>query len=172
MNPSPCDPLDNYLDRALPDEAHAAFADHARQCPTCRQAVEDQGRVDDLLRRAVAREPVPEGLTPRIARRLREAERGRRLRRAAGLAAALLAGLGLWGLGRQPPPETPRPPEQAETAPPAPDPRSLVDVTFESSPSVIALPLRTDSPNVTVIWIYPTADVDAPDPTLVERNGP
>jgi hypothetical protein len=68
--------------------------------------------------------------------------------------------------------------QPAPLSQPAPDPRSLVHVTFPLSADVIAVPQPTDDPSVTVIWVYPTlkaAPQSSPAPTgsfqPSERNG-
>ena len=80
----------------------------------------------------------------------------------AGLAAAIVAlCVGAWLAAGSLQTDTPAPPmiAQARPEPPAtktPDPRSLVKVTFDSPGDVIAVPIETANPNVTIVWIYPT----------------
>ena len=39
---------------------------------------------------------------------------------------------------------------------PSPDRRSPVRVRFDPDSEVIAVPVETENPNVTIIWVYPT----------------
>jgi hypothetical protein len=53
-----------------------------------------------------------------------------------------------------------------------------VEVIFEQSSDVIAVPHKTDNPSVTIIWVYPTIKMDQesmPEPSDLfehpERTG-
>jgi anti-sigma factor RsiW len=157
--------LTDYLDGQLSPEGRAAFARHLDQCPACRLARDEQRGVDDLLRRAAAQDaPVPADLVGRIERRLRAMRRRRAAGCAAGLAAAVLAGVGLsaW-LGRPTAstdpataPTTPVEPREAVGRPP------VVDVTVTSPAGIVAVPVRSRNSAVTILWVYPIRDA-APD---------
>jgi hypothetical protein len=119
--------------------------------------------MERLLARATAAAlPVPAGLSERIERRLRQAQRRRSATWATGLAAAAVLGCALtaWFLTQRTPTErTVRAPVAAVQPPPSeakPDPRALVHVTFPPPSDVIAVPQKTDNPSVTIIWVYPT----------------
>jgi hypothetical protein len=180
MNQAICRQLDDYLAHGLSDAERAEFAAHVADCPACRQSVQDQQRMDQLLVQATIQlQAVPAGLTRRIEQRLLTARRLRFARWAAGLAAAIsLMGITAWLLTREPPVEvlpyvpiveapSPRP------APEMPDPRSLVRVAFPPQAAVLAVPMKTENPNVTIIWVYPTVPTAAEPKAIpsLERNG-
>ncbi len=151
---SPCQLLDDYLAHDLIGDEHTRFVAHLPDCPECRRAVREQQRLDDLLMEATAElEPVPAGLTGRIERRLRAA---RRRRVAAALTALVAAVAGLWLFGRPAPRmDDPRPPlAQVPSEPPRPAAR--VRVTFPARANLLAVPVPTDSPNVTALLVYPS----------------
>lgn len=171
MNASPCQSLDDYLDHDLSGEDRSRFVAHLTNCADCRRAVEEHERLTALLVEATG--PVPVGLTERIERRLRMA----RWRRVTAVAAALAAtAAGVWLLGRYlPRPGQPSPPlADVRPEPPAPEeprPADLVRVSFPRSANVLAVPVQTESPNVTFVWVYPNlraAHRPAPD----ERSEP
>lgn len=116
--------------------------------------------LDDLLAEAnEALTPVPPGLARRIERRLSRARRYRFATLTTAVAASVAA---LWLLR----PEAPRhdlpvAPLPVATAPTLPDP---VRVTFPAGSGVTAVPVPAESPNVTVLWLFP-----APLPPA-ERN--
>src|SRR5262249_20129472 len=153
---------DGYLGKWLTREEQVEFEAHLANCPDCRQFVQEQQRLDDLLARAnAALVPVPTALIDQVNHRLRRARRRRAAVWAAGLAAAgvLIGVLVPWFLAQRPAQEEPVRPAVAEApAPrpePAPDPRSLVEVTFQAPSDLIAVPRKTEDPSVTIIWVYP-----------------
>jgi anti-sigma factor RsiW len=164
MDRPPCHDLDKYLSEALSEAERVAFMAHLEGCPGCRQVMEAQERMDRLLARAVVElTPVPRTLVHRIEAQVRADRRRRRARWAYGLVAAAAAALvvGVWLFPRSQPQETalpvPEPAPPVVAAPPqTQDPRSLVQVTFAPGSEVIAVPLRTTNPDVSIIWVYPT----------------
>src|SRR5207244_2547418 len=124
---------------------------HLADCPDCARAVRDQERLDALLAEAVDRlDPVPAGLAERIRRRRRLARR----RRVAAAAAVLAVAAGVaWLL--MPTDRPPTPLASVQPAADAPQPAERVRVTFPAGSNVIAVPVPAESPNVTVIWVYP-----------------
>jgi hypothetical protein len=180
-----CEHRDGYLGKWLTAAERIEFEAHLADCPDCCQVIQEQLLRDCLLARAcTALKPVPPGLIDRIDRGLRRARRRRVFARTTGLAAAgiLICLLATWFIvpGAPENRSKPSPALTKGTRPPEPppDPRSLVQVTVENPSDVIAVPQKTDSPSVTVIWLYPTiraAQEPNPAPSesfqRPERNG-
>jgi hypothetical protein len=185
MRASNCERIDGYLGKWLCEEEVIQFKAHLANCADCRQVVEEQQRLESLLARANTEcVPVLPALSDRIEQRLRQARR----RRAAGwttsLAAAgiLICAFTAWFfIHRVPDDQSVQPPVMAQLPqPPQPlrESRPQVQVTFEPSSDVIAVPHKTDNPAVTIIWVYPTIKMDrkpSPEPSDLlqkpERNG-
>jgi anti-sigma factor RsiW len=152
MTSSPCPSLDDYLAHDLTGAALARFVAHLPSCPACDRAVREHERLATLLTLAVSRlEPVPAGLTERVRSRLRAARRRRFAAAAAALAAAVVAAVWLFARTAPRPDEPPAPLAGVQPEPPA----EQVRVTFPAGANVIAVPAAVESPNVTVIWVYP-----------------
>lgn len=176
-----CDLLSGYQDDWLAAEERAAFRDHLADCPSCRDAVGECERIDSLLRRADEAAIVPLDLAVRIDREARLRRRRRKaLMAGAGVALAASVALALW-LGTRPdviqesPPS--RVPPETALAQPAPAVPS-VRVTFSQSSGVIAQPVKSDNPAITIYWVYPVlksqpepAQEPGPGGEFQERNG-
>ena len=156
MTFSSCGQLDVFLDGTLAGEDRAAFCRHLEECETCRRVVQEQERVQQLLRRAVNElETVPDGMAARLRLRIQQNVRRRLVRRAVGLAAAVvLMGVGLWWLVHPSPPQIVE--KKPPTPSPAPAPATQAYVEFRTPG--IAVPVRTKSPNITIVWVYPQAE--------------
>lgn len=170
MTTSWCTNLDGYLQKELSEEEQAIFVAHLETCSQCRSAVQEQELLDQLLVHATTQlNRVPEALVDRIEQRLRAARRRRILLELASLATAALVVFCVtaWWRTRSPAPDLPAAsstalaPQSSQPVPPT-DPRSLVHVTFQPRYEVIAVPLKTTNPNVTLIWVYPTATTALP----------
>ncbi len=165
MNDFDCRLLDDYLNGDLPGEEQARFAAHLGKCPACARTVQEQARCDWLLRQAVLElQPVSSDWLARVRRGIRYSAARKRAVRAAGLAAALLLmGFGVWWLQRgdlgeeqdtgtiatieqRPPPGGP---ERAA--------RVTADVIVQAESALIVVPVKSERPNVTILWIYPAA---------------
>jgi hypothetical protein len=185
MKASGCYQADGYVGKWLTNEERIEFEMHLGDCPDCRQFVDECQRLESLLARAnAACVPVPPALIGRIEHRIRK-----RRRKAAAWAASLAAAgvlicaiLAWYVVQRVPNARSVQPPVVAQLPQPAAlmrvrDPRPSVEVTFEPSSDVIAVPHRTDNPSVTIIWVYPTIKMDqgsSPEPSefpSLERNG-
>jgi hypothetical protein len=159
MMPTACLLLDDYLANDLAGEELLRFNAHLAGCPECQQIVYDHARLDSFLRAAITNlEPIPRGLTDRVARRLRASRR----RRIAVVAAAAAAAVTLiWAVGRfAPSTDQSSPIEQVVEGPEAPVPElaapdKKVRVTFTNRNGVLALSEESASPNVTFIRVYP-----------------
>ncbi|HWY88639.1 MAG TPA: anti-sigma factor [Gemmataceae bacterium] len=153
-----CALFDDYVAHDLAAPEQARFEAHLAECPACRHKVDAERYLDSLLAEATSG-PVPGNLSERVRRRL-AAARQRRL--AAGLAllaaCALVSVLaGHWLSSRQPGDSVPE--GQAHLEQPAPEvlpsPASAgVRVTFSDPARVLAVPVASDSPHVTVIQVY------------------
>ncbi len=156
-----CELVDAYLGEALSEAERTAFQEHLAGCDPCRQAIADYAELGSLLRQAnQTLQLVPTDLVRRIDARLRQ-QRRRAVRWVARLAAAaaILAALGLagWWLTRQP---ADPPPPQAHVAPapqivePVPLPRATVHLSPATKAEYLVQSVKTQNPNVTVIWLY------------------
>jgi anti-sigma factor RsiW len=165
-----CERRDGYLGRWLSEVERAAFEAHLASCAECRQAVGEQAHLDRLLARAAEQlQPVPAGLIDRLDQRLRQASRRRRAWVAGFAAAVVLAvGLALWAW--KPPAgidELPEAPAVEQAPRPEPElPPAKAEVTFTPASPVIAVPVPTSDPTVTIVWVYPAVlpDIGAADP--------
>jgi hypothetical protein len=169
MSLPPCALLDDFLARNLGGADLARFTAHVPGCAACQQAVRQQERLDALLVAAVEQLPIPAGLTERVHRRLRAARR-RRLAVVAGALSAAAAVAAIWFFG----PWALRPALPTDLrakAPPipaaAPRPTMYARVSF-SDVNVRAVSIPTESPNVTVVWVFP-GPRPTPAPPPVER---
>jgi hypothetical protein len=178
-----CELLNDCLARALSEDLRAGFVAHLKDCAACRQEVHEHERLSLLLQEAVTRlQPAPGRLGKRVEEHLAVQRRRRVVPWACGLAAALAVGaFGLWWLTRPPAQELGVSPSIATDDRPPKDeraPHRSVSVAFKAEKEVIAVPLRTDRPNITIIWVYPAVE---PGPKSVakptksaqapERNG-
>ena len=151
-----CELFDDYVAHDLAAPECARFEAHLALCPACRRRVEGERFLDSLLTEATSG-PVPADLSERVRCRLTAA---RRRRLAAGLATlaacALLCVLaGQWLVNRPPP--TPAPDEKAQVnkTPAEPAPAvAQVHVTFGDPARVLAVPVASDSPRVTVFQVF------------------
>jgi anti-sigma factor RsiW len=156
-----CHNLDDYLNGELAPGEAARFSDHLDECPTCREAVDQQQWIDGLLRApAIAQLEPP---SPALVTSVRAA-RARRLqisRIAIGItvaaAATLLVGAG-WvvELSRQ----TDRMNSQIATNHvDAPVAEASV-ATFVGGPEVIVVPVESADSDVTIVRVYPVLEPD------------
>lgn len=163
-----CNHLDGYLGDALAPNELEAFVAHMDDCPSCRQALAEQRRLEQLLNRAtLASSPVPAGLVDRIEDCLLAARRRRIATWSVGLAATVFLGIGatLWFMRSTPELVNERQLTQVVPVPAADvavtPPR--VEVTVTSSSEVVAVPVPSRNPNVTILWMYPTRHASARD---------
>lgn len=186
MNTSPCDNLDAYLGGWLSKDDAAKFEAHLAGCAACSREIDRQQRIDRLLARGIRdADPLPASLIDRIEGGIRSWRRRRRLRVVFSLTAAVAAAVGVWfaaehvGTSFQAPEivESPaaRPSRQDEVRPvsrPVTDTHPAVQVRLDDPSKAILVPVETASPNVSIIWIYPTiqpfgaSSTPAPDRSL------
>jgi len=179
-----CNRLDDYLLGGLPDDEAAGFEAHLADCPVCREELQQQRRIDRLLAAATGQlEPVPASLTGRIEEQYHRSRRRRVARWAWGLSAAAVAAsvlavllvMGAFGTGNQLQPIV-----QEHSAPAGNagqvDPRghqppgldTVASVTADDPSAAIFVPLRTEKPNISIVWVYPT--VKAAQPAMMPGN--
>src|SRR5690349_8181232 len=159
MTLAPCQLLDAYIKHDLSGDERARFEAHLPACPECQRSVRDETGLDALLSAAVIQlEPVPERLTERITGKLRRARRRRVVAGIAALAAcvAFFVMIGQALLRDRPPAPTTRvePVHQPPVAS-SPPPTIRVRVRFPNTADVLAIPVASDSPNVTLVQVYP-----------------
>lgn len=147
------------LDAELSPRRRAALQQHLRTCANCRKQRRQLAHVQALIHGLAEQSERSDVTAARIEFGQRQAFPWR-----GGLAAAAVLALcmGGWLTARFLQATAPEPPAPAivQTHPdPAasgiPDPRSLVEVTFEPAADVIAVPMKTENPNITIIWAYP-----------------
>jgi anti-sigma factor RsiW len=158
-----CQWLDDFLAHDLSGDEKQRFVDHLTVCPRCRDAVAEFRRMSERLVEAVQRlEPIPSALASRVALRIQIV----RQRRFAIAAVALAASIALFAFWLQPDhPATP--PASRDLGPILASNASPVRVTFPAH-NVIAVPVKSESPNVTVLMVYPVLQSESP--SNPERN--
>lgn len=173
MKTNPCEQLDAYLSGSLGNSERDEFAAHLELCAECRREVELDGRIDGLVAAAVAQQPVPEKLLPRVSTRIRRVRRRRRVVAVLSVAAVVVACVAVGrlvfdrGNNRVTAPPI-NPPVVQKTRPerrdvkrhlaqrpvqPAPE---RPHVRVELPDDTIGVPVKTENPNVTIIMVYPT----------------
>ncbi len=167
MNCAECEHLDAYVAGWASDDRTAAFEAHLNDCAACREEIHGQRRIDRLLREGTRRlEPIPASLVDRIEGRIGVMRCRRAVRAACGTACAvaLLLGVGLWLTTQADLPSgTPsevavenRPSPVGGDERPAVEVEPLVEIVVVESSTAIVVPLKTDNPNVSIVWVYPT----------------
>lgn len=173
-----CHNLDAFLDGELAPGESARFAAHLAQCPTCREAVDEQQWIDGLLRApAIAQLNTPpsalvETFRGALARRIQFT------RLAAGglaVAAMLLIAAG-WTAMKNRQADGPRDADVAavvvvseEEFEPAP---ALQPATFVGGPDVIVVPIVSKHPDVTIVRVYPTYQPDYAAQAILDQSNP
>lgn len=179
LNPNTCELLDAFLDDELNALEMASFEAHLSQCTDCRESVRQQQWIDGALRvNEVAAHTAPLAVLAATAEAITDVRRKQRLPRmiAGSLAtAASVALLAAWHLREPPLPPgsaggsvttsvdiaqheaTPRRSRGLEEEPRA---SSKIAATFTAGGSGIAIPVASDSPDVTIVQFYPTTEAD------------
>ena len=172
MKADECENLDLALALWLTEEEQARFDAHLTDCALCRQAMAEQREIDRLLRQAVDRlEPAPPELVARIGCELEPVAlpQSKTLLWRAGWAAAatvaiIISGWFLSGYFSG----------QADFRPVAKNGvttqkevrariKPQAKVTWHDPEDVILVPIETDLPNVTIVWVYPTIKPEEDD---------
>jgi anti-sigma factor RsiW len=150
-----CSNLDNYLLDDLSQADAAAFAAHLESCDECREAVDEQQWIDNLLQASSRLETqVP---PPHIANELQvfvsrhESYRRRAVTIALAVAAAILIAA-TWLFNHS----NSNSPEQVATTNEEPVPTAQPRATFAAAGNVIAVPVKSSHPDVTIVRVYST----------------
>jgi predicted anti-sigma-YlaC factor YlaD len=177
MTPSTCNHLDDYLAGDLDGRQRTEFESHLEACAACREEQRAQAELARLLRAATETlEAFPAELPAGINRRIAaSASRKRRRVAAAATLAAVAACAVTWALRNAR--------DERAIARPQPGQRQTRDdaheisrqqgesgnvdvadaavaspaaeVRFAASPEMIAVPVPSENPNVTIFWLYP-----------------
>jgi hypothetical protein len=157
--------MDAYLDGELTPGETARFAAHLDTCPACREAVDEQHWIDDLLRTpAIAQlETAPPALAQSFRKARARRLQIRRLVVGAAAAAVLLVAVG-WAAKVNRHAVGTRAGVVGASDAVAPD-MAEPAATFIGGPDVIAVPIASQSPDVTIVRIYATVPSFAAYPT-------
>jgi hypothetical protein len=157
MTVTPCQLLDDYIGHDLIGDERERFEAHLPACLACQQVIREAKGLESLLSSAVVRlEPVPHDLISRTELRLRSVRR----RFAAGLAALAASVVIVVLVSRPlflPEIEVPAPSKHELPQPRLADvdsPKVEVRVRFPRAARVIAVPVASDSPHVTLVRVY------------------
>jgi hypothetical protein len=168
-----CEKLDLFLSGQLLDEHALRFESHIVECEACRDAIDQQGWIDGLLRSPTRLEiePSPSGITKTVRHSILSHRRNVRLA-ACGLAAAaafLVAAGWIALLNRQASDATEMAITDAVIAEselsPAPSLKGRENTeppraTVVADSDLLVVPVVSRHPNVTVVRIYPTYEPD------------
>jgi anti-sigma factor RsiW len=150
-----CSNLDNYLLGDLSPADAAAFAEHLDGCEDCREAIDEQQWIDDLLQTSsrLETEVPPQYIAAELRVVVASRESFRRL--AVGIALATAAALliaATWVL-HHPSASLPQHVATTTDVPTAPEPRQA---TFVAGGDTIAVPVKSRHPDVTIVRVYST----------------
>jgi anti-sigma factor RsiW len=157
----PCDLLDDYVGGELSADRRSEFESHLETCQSCRNAVDEWRELCRTLATATHElEPPSRGLRERIeaAATVRTSREGRNPQkwRVAALMGTSLLSAALFSVMLRP---APRHDEIAKT-PEVQRPNTTAAfkrAKLEFPDDVIGVPIDIGEPNVTVVWLYPTA---------------
>ena len=173
MSAPQCTRLDDYLADALADDERATFEVHCQQCKTCQDELERQVQLDHLLAAVAAEpQPLPSGLAQRVEAYMKQ-QSWHRTRQFTGLwiAAAILLCVTAWFTipllnersiqSVEPVAKVSAPTLQQLSA----DQTPQVRVTFTERSNVLAVPVKSQNPNITILWLYPTLKISTGEPS-------
>jgi anti-sigma factor RsiW len=167
MTSKHCTRLADFLDNDLPPAERDEFLAHLPDCPPCRDEVREHLAVREILTRAVAAsKPAPQQLSARIERKINASRRRRAVALLAAAALLLLgAGLTFWWFPPREKPAVPKPMVKLDSPRVVPEKNvepkpPHIEVVFEKQKYLITVPVKTDNPNITMIWVYPAVRFD------------
>jgi hypothetical protein len=173
-----CDNLDAFLLGDLAGSEAAAFRTHLSSCTACRESLDEQHWIDDLLRSPTIKElgspsaALAESIRTSLVRRRRQR---RRVACGFAAAAAVLVAVGWTSLTDRASRDTSSNASRIDDALAETDvaPRPAV---FIGDEDVIVVPVASRYPNVTVVRVYPAYQPDAVvhpevnDPSATDRT--
>jgi anti-sigma factor RsiW len=180
MMDSVCNFLDGYLEDMLGEDDRRAFANHLEHCEQCLRTIDEHRRLERLLSRAVIQaSPVPAQLVQRIEKRLKKSSRRRMVVSAGAVAAAALLALGTLARFHH----SGSSPDRRSDIPVAEEPVALpAQGEMVSAPArvkvlaptqMVAVPVKTRDPALTIVWLYPTRQADVPNvPSSLNPTSP
>ena len=159
-----CDWLDDYLVGELTADRHFEFAEHLEECLECRSEVDHWSAMSHQLQTATRELEAPRATLPMRIERERARRTQRSRRRAFGWCVTTVVGACLLFATRFIEFEAPKPSDEPiadEVVVPHLAEVSAPPALVELPDSVIGVPIDIGDPDVTVVWIYPTAQIDA-----------
>jgi anti-sigma factor RsiW len=160
-----CDLLDDYLEGELPVARRSEFDRHLATCEACRVAVNEWRTLCRALKTATGELENP---SPSLLERIHAsaivpalpADRDLQKWRVAALVGASLVAAGLFASILQPHPphrELAKAPQTERELAKQTEAKPLLPPKVEFSDDVIGVPIDIGEPNVTVVWLFPTA---------------
>jgi anti-sigma factor RsiW len=157
-----CDWLDDYLVGEMPPARKLDFEQHLAECATCQSEVDQWAAMSGMLKTATRELESPSAALVARIERERSVRIQRNRRRIVGwsvatvVAACLLFATRFIEFERPTSSDEPRKenvvaPHRTEIVSPSP--------LVELPENVIGVPIDIGEPNVTVVWIYPTAQI-------------
>jgi anti-sigma factor RsiW len=169
MDDDACRQLDAYLNRELSGADQRNFFAHLATCPACRDAVDRQQWIDDLLRSDEA--ATIESASETVALPTVRVQRRRRLALAAVAATIAAIAVSLFPVARRDASNRARSPvatvrragavprgdaELTATVPSIPGKGAPASAAFVGEGSSIVIPVASDDPQVTIVQLYST----------------
>ena len=153
-----CSLLDDYLARDLMGDDRAGVVAHLHSCAECRRNIQEQERLNVMLTEATVRlDRIPPELFDQVERRVRITRRRRTMATALAVAATIA---GIWLVSHRGEPEaahqlnvTVAGTSGSEEFRPA-----HVRVAFPRERNLLAVPVESQSSNVSVFWVFPAPE--------------
>ena len=164
MSTSSCEQLDDYLMDWLSEAQRSEFEAHLDNCHQCRSEVEQQRQMYRLLAIGVERLEPPPSLLASIETHIRSFRRRRTVQFALGASTCIaFALLGtVWLASQMPKPVTNKisgpvavTEHSGPPTVPAPQADRPVRITLSDPSTAVLVPVKTDAPNVSIVWVYP-----------------
>jgi anti-sigma factor RsiW len=149
-----CGRLDAYLAGELSAAQCAMFEAHVMDCDECRAEIEEQQWIDGMLcsRHCEAIEPAAARILATLSQQVRWRRRRRAALMASGLAAAVLAGVMVWGSADRTPVVLQLTEQRAEPVPAVQT--DVLPAIFIAGDDAIAVPVASEYPDVTIVRVY------------------